>query len=255
MTGGGAAVLPEPGTAPLAALSLPGVTHASLVPTQVHRALEDPSLRESLARLRCVLVGGAPLPEGTRRRAIEAGVPLRMSYGSTESTGLVTVTRTKAEALAADGAGPPLRPGAVGVDDAGRIRLGGESLFLGYLEPSGFRDPREDDGSFATGDLGRFDDGGSLHVIGRLDRVFLCGGENLNPETIEAALEEVEGVEEARVEGRADPEWGAVPVAYLRAAVIDPVALERHLRRRLSPIHLPRAYLPWDDSGPARVGR
>ncbi len=242
---GGAVETPPASSAPWEGLGARGVTHLSLVPTQLLRALKAPGGAEELRALGVLLLGGAALSATARARALAAGLPLRVSYGSTESTGLVTLTRDAAEAGRDGCAGPALEPGTVAVDAQGEVRLAGASLFLGYLEPAGLRTARDPDGSFATGDLGRLDEAGRLFVLGRRDRMFVSGGENVFPEEVERALLALPGVHEARVEARPDPTWGQVPVAFVRADPdLDLATLAPALRERLPGFKVPRWVRP-----------
>ena len=78
------------------------------------------------------------------------------------------------------------------------------------------RDPRVD-GWLPTGDLGRLDAQGRLHVQGRADRQFVSGGENIQPEEIEAALERLDDIERAVVVPVPDEEYGQRPVAFVQS--------------------------------------
>ena len=83
-------------------------------------------------------------------------------------------------------------------------------------------------------------------VCGRLDNQFVCGGENIQPEQIEAALIEHPDVAQALVVPLADAQWGHRPVAFIQwhpgAAVDD---LEGWLRQRLPGYLVPRSWLAW----------
>ena len=100
------------------------------------------------------------------------------------------------------------------IDETGEIFLKGKTLFAGYLDPKEQKIIEQKDW-FATKDLGRLDADGSLHVIGRKDRQFISGGENIQPEEIEAALLQLPGISRATVLPVDDPEFGQRPVAFL----------------------------------------
>ena len=72
-------------------------------------------------------------------------------------------------------------------------------MFLGYLDGNGVSLPLTDDGWFQTGDSGRIEENGGLRVSGRLDNMFVSGGENIQPEEIESFLCGVSGVIQAVV--------------------------------------------------------
>src|SRR5690606_10231735 len=75
-----------------------------------------------------------------------------------------------------------------------------------------------------TGDVGRFDEGGRLHVEGRDDEMIVSGGENVFPREVEDCLVRHDAVVEAAAVGVVDPEYGS----RLRAFVVvsDPAAAD-----------------------------
>jgi ketol-acid reductoisomerase len=72
-----------------------------------------------------------------------------------------------------------------------------------------------DDGWLHTGDHGRLDQRGHLHVGGRIKELIVTGGENVAPALVEAALLEHPAVRDAGVVGVEDPEWGEALVALV----------------------------------------
>ncbi len=89
----------------------------------------------------------------------------------------------------------------------------GANLFSFYL-PSG-QGGKDEQGFFETGDLGRWDEEGQLHVLGRADDVIVTGGENVHPLQVEAALEEIPEIAAAAVFPLPDEEWGQIVAAAL----------------------------------------
>jgi fatty-acyl-CoA synthase len=86
--------------------------------------------------------------------------------------------------------------------------------------------------------------GGAIVVLGRADDVIISGGENVAPETVEAALEAHPAVTEAAAHGRADERFGEVVVATVvlrdgAAATED--ELRDHCRAALAPWAVPKA--------------
>lgn len=216
-------------------------THVSLVATQLRRLLEDEAAAGALRACRAVLVGGGPLPLALREEALAAGVPLVITYGATETAAFVAASSEREVILRAQSAGRPLPQREVRVDDDGSIRVGGPSLFAGYLEEGALRSARDDDGLWPTGDVGRLEDG-ILYVTGREDRMFISGGENVQPEEVEAALLAIDGVREAVVVPVDDAEFGTRPVAFVTAQGLDAAALDAALRAVLPGYKTPDAY-------------
>jgi O-succinylbenzoic acid--CoA ligase len=269
--GGAGVALPDPEAALAESIEACRATHLSLVATQARRLLdrgttgrgggesgeEGGGLPE---RVRAVLVGGGPVPAALLDRAGNAGWPVHTTYGCTEMASQVTTTSADASRADLATAGRLLPHRALRIDaDAetsegsetgpGEILLGGAVLFRGYVEPDGAGglrlDPaRDEDGWYSSGDRGRIDAEGRLRVIGRIDRLFISGGENIQPEEIEAALEQIEGIDRAVVVPVSHAEYGQRPVAFVRAADWSPTEWRRHLAERLPGFKIPDAFEP-----------
>ncbi len=262
---GGGVLLPR-GQALLEPAPGDGVTHISLVETQLGRLLARKSACRALAGARAVLVGGGPLAFDRQEAARRAGVPLVHTYGLTEMASTVTATAfpdagTGARAGEPLAAGRPLPGRELAFSAEGEILLRGSCLMAGYLDRGTRRiaDPRDAEGYFHTGDLGSLDDRGNLRVLGRCDNMFICGGENLHPEEIEQALCACPGVLSALVVPLPDEEFGALPGAFVKLAedcVFDDERLRLSLRDRLASYKLPRRIWNWpaESAGAAARG-
>jgi O-succinylbenzoic acid--CoA ligase len=125
----------------------------------------------------------------------------------------------------------------------------GETLFAGYVEGEGLDRTLDAEGWFHTGDLGELDGEGNLHVWGRLDNLFISGGENIQPEEIEAALERIDGVERAIVVPVPDSEFGERPAAFVQMTddEPDPGRLIGALEEALPRFKVPVAFYGWHD--------
>lgn len=186
-------------------------TLVSLVPTMLARLL-DAGWRGH-DELRAVLLGGAACPDRVLERAIEAGLPIRTTYGLTEACSQVTTSRVDVRAID-EGAGEPLPGIEVRIDD-GTIRVRGASMLSGWFPPGAHPAPLDAEGWYDTGDLGRFDARGRLHVLARRTDLIVTGGENVYPAEVEAALERVPGVRAACVFGVPDDTWGQLVAAAI----------------------------------------
>lgn len=248
---GGAAIVVSENEEPIeASVTRYGVTHLSLVATQLHRLLATDAGRVCLRQARAVLLGGGAIPEGLLRESFALGAPIFTSYGLTETASQVATTPPgdPLERLLTSGA--PLDPGSLRIAADGEIFVRGKTLFLGYVEGDAVRRPLTDDGWFATGDLGYLDADGYLHVTGRRDNMFIAGGENIQPEEIEQVLCRCPGVREAVVVPVPHAEFGATPVAFVRCdddRAPDEAALRRELETRLPLFKTPRRFLPWPE--------
>jgi O-succinylbenzoic acid--CoA ligase len=198
---------------------LEGSTHVSLVAAQLARLLEDPAPLPS--SLKAVMLGGGPSPQFVRDAAIARGVPLYATYGLTETSSQVA-TGMLAPSDAATLVGAPLPAISIAIDPAtGEILVDGPTLARGELHP------------LATRDAGFLDAQRRLHVVGRLDAMFISGGKNIHPETIERALGELPFVRAACVVGVPDATWGMRPVAFVDLAAPAPRALSEILSETL----------------------
>ena len=250
---GAALALPAPGmTTPEAARAL-RPTHASLVSTQLRRLLGGAA--EDVRSLKAVLLGGSAIPSALLDEAAARAVPVATSYGLTEMTSTVTATAPGADRPALDTSGTVLDGRALRVTDGGEIEVGGAALFAGYVTSSGLRAPGA---WFPTGDLGRLDKDGRLVVSGRRGLMFVSGGENVQPEAIEAALLALDAVAEAVVVPVPDAEFGARPAAFVRthgAAPPDAGGIKAALRRTLPGFMVPTAIYAWGGAGGLKPDR
>jgi O-succinylbenzoic acid--CoA ligase len=223
----GTTVVAEPGfdaNRVKALLEAGEVTLASLVPTMLAR-LRDAGL-ERVPGLRALLLGGGPIPDGLLDWAVESGIPVRATYGMTETTSQVA-TADEGERLAR-----PL-PGA-------RVRIAddGEILVRGPMVAA--------DGWLHTHDRGRLTEDGLLEVEGRMDDVIVTGGENVAAREVEEALLAHPSVRDAAVIGVEDPEWGRAVTAFV-VADADAAELLAHCRERLAAFKVPKQVLALDE--------
>jgi fatty-acyl-CoA synthase len=205
----------------------------SAVPT-VYATLARVPVDADIATLRLPIVGAAPLPSSVRD-AFEARTGRRLleGYGLTEATCASTFTppgqeragsvgrilpgqRVKAVRVGDDGAWTDCEPGQVGI-----LAISGPAVFAGYLTDPALGEPRVSrhglvrDGWLNTGDRGRVDADGYVHLAGRVKDLIIRGGHNIDPRTIEEALQRHPAVLAVAAVGRPDRHAGEVPVAYV----------------------------------------
>jgi o-succinylbenzoate---CoA ligase len=217
-----------------------GVTLASLVPTMLVRLREAGLTRAP--GLRAIALGGGPIPAGLLEWAADTGIPVTPVYGMTETCSQVV----------AGSPGRPLRGVELEIDAAGEILVRGPMVAHGSLSP---------DGWLHTGDLGRLDRDGLLHVEGRLRELIVTGGENVAPLEVEQALLGHPEVADAAVVGRPDPEWGEAITAFVVArGPANEQQLRAWCRGRLAPHKVPKRIeivrsLPRNAAGKIEKGR
>jgi len=238
----------------LASLSRLRATVYMGVPTHYHRFLSlPPAVRPELSAMRLFTSGSAALPAADHA-AFQArfGHTILERYGMTE-VGIVLSNPYEG----------PRRPGTVGLplpgvrarvvdpatdtpcdtDQVGEIQIGGRSVFQGYLGLPEATEQALRGGWMHTGDLGKVDEQGFFHIVGRRKELVIVGGFNVYPLEVEAALRALPGVAEAAVVGLPDPDLGevvAAAVVPLPGVHLEPQPLLAALRLQLSAYKLPR---------------
>ncbi|QJQ96370.1 MULTISPECIES: o-succinylbenzoate--CoA ligase [Halomonadaceae] len=223
------------------------ITHLSLVPTQLWRLLAE-GWDPGRTQLRELLLGGAAIPAPLVERVRKLGLTPKVSYGLSEMSSQVCT-------------GTPTAPGVVGTPlpgrqvkiEQGEICVRGETLFAGYLHEARLVSALDEQGWFHTRDKGHINMQGELVVEGRLDNMFVSGGENVQPELIEQRLVDHPAVLQTIVVAVADQQWGERPAAFI-AWHREPLSgreLEAWLRETLPGYMVPRLWLPWpaDEAG------
>lgn len=212
-------------------------THLSLVPTQLRRLLSDPYRNEALSGLKSVLVGGAATSNDLIDRALDAGLPLQLTYGLTEMSSQVATAGPAADRPASLTV-LPFR--SVRIEN-GEILVRGETLFAGYVVDAHVETALDEEGWFHSGDMGEFDRYCRLVVTGRIDDMFISGGENIHPGVIEEAANKIDGIDRCLVVPVRDDEYGERPVLFVRYSS-EPLA-EADVIAKLGP-SLPSFMLP-----------
>ena len=201
------------------------------VPTMYGRLLASKDLTvQRCARMRLFISGSAPLlaPQSEAFTARTFHTILER-YGMSETGMLVSNPCRSAEGPRVPGSvGKPL-PG-VGVrivDEAGEplatnaigdVEVSGPNVFIGYLGmPDKTAEAFTPDGWFRTGDVGRIDEAGYVHLSGRAKDLIITGGFNVYPAEIESHLDKLPGVLESAVIGVPHPDFGEGVVAVIVA--------------------------------------
>jgi long-chain acyl-CoA synthetase len=158
-----------------------------------------------LRRTRFALTGGAPLGPDTFRFFRAIGVNLKQVYGSTETTGLVSL-QPNAEANPTT-VGRPCQGIEVRIADRGEVLVRGAGIFCGYLKnDEATREVIDPDGWFHTGDAGFVDPHGHLVIIDRAKDVgAVADGTPFAPQFIENKLKFSPYIREAVAFGHERP--------------------------------------------------
>ncbi|MEV0053419.1 AMP-binding protein [Saccharopolyspora shandongensis] len=197
----------------VAAIERHRVTAVTLVPTMLERLAE---VVDRPTSLRAVVYGAAPISVPVMRRAQEAlGTVLYQFYGLSEALAPLTVLSAADHATGdpqvLSSIGRPVDSVDLSIMD-GEIAVRGPQIMPGYWGGEPLRD-----GWFRTGDLGRLDAAGRVHLAGRRSELIVTGGFNVHPAEVEQAIAALDGVAEVAVLGVPDARWGeAVSAAVVR---------------------------------------
>jgi O-succinylbenzoic acid--CoA ligase len=227
----------------------PQIEHLSLVPTQLHRILEAGGAKD-LASLSNILVGAGSLSKADLEIVNRYRLPVRQSYGMTETFGHVTVSPKASEfPLHISDCGKPLpgielitKNGDSGTSEAtkeGTIWLKGAQIAKYYIGQS----TSSQDDWFNTNDIGYLSPKGSLVFVGRTQHIIKSGGYSIPATKVEESIRQFENIQDVAVIGVEDSEWGERVHACIEVktdAPLDVVALNTFLRDHLSGAEVPK---------------
>ena len=238
-------------------VSLLEATHVSLVPTQLQRLLDYLQKNSSISfATRHILLGGAHIPTELTQKMVKYGIETYSGYGMTEMASTVFAKQSDEK----QGVGQPLlgREYRLVNDE---VWLKGAGLAMGYWKDRQIFPLTNEDGWLQTKDKGILQEG-ELVIIGRLDNMFISGGENIQPEEIEQVMLKNAMVKQVFVLPKADHEFGYRPVAIV--ALNEPFnqsaveKLAEFLQDKLARFKQPIAYyeLPVDlSAGAIKISR
>ncbi|WP_020102535.1 FadD3 family acyl-CoA ligase [Mycobacterium sp. 360MFTsu5.1] len=234
-----------------------GVTVLPGPPTLYHSLLAVPD-KSRLATLRAGVTGAADIPVELVRRVLHE-LPfeaLATGYGLTEC-GTATMSRPgdSFEDIATT-VGRPSDGVEVRIADDGEVLVRGYTVMAGYFDdPIATAEAIDADGWLHTGDLGSFDGGGRLRIVGRKKDMFIVGGFNAYPAEIEGYLLEHPAVDQVAVIGVPDDRLGQVGMAFVvPASPVTEQQLVTWSRQRMAGFKAPRfvefvAELPQNATG------
>ncbi|MFG1361057.1 malonate--CoA ligase [Xanthobacter pseudotagetidis] len=238
------------------ALALMGKGATSLmgVPTFYTRLLDQPGLtKEATAGMRLFISGSAPLLAETHRAFEErTGNAILERYGMTE-TGMNTSNPYDGARIAGTVGFPlpdveirvcdPETGRVLGADEIGMIEVKGPNVFKGYWRMPEKTASEFHDGFFITGDLGKVDGAGYVHIVGRGKDLVITGGFNVYPKEVEGEIDAIPGVQESAVIGVAHPDFGeGVTAVVVRSkdASLTEDQIHAALENRLAKFKLPK---------------
>ena len=241
---------------------LPNANTLMGVPTFYTRLLADDRFdRDLVSHMRLFVSGSAPMLAETHLQFEErTGHRILERYGMTE-TNMNTSNPYDGERRVGS-VGFPLPGVEIRISDpetgdelplgeTGMIEVRGPNVFLGYWrKPEKTALELRSNGFFISGDLGKVDAEGYLHILGREKDLVISGGYNIYPKQIETEIDALEGVLESAVFGIADADLGeavAAAVVPIDGVKLDPQQLVKALEPVLARFKLPRKVFVIDE--------
>ncbi len=182
-------------------------THLSLVNSQLHQLLYDGEFQMHELSIKHLLLGGSAFSNKLLQALSDRNFTYHLSYGSTEMASQIA-TSTNNEDL-------QLLPYRQLKIINSEILLAGETRFVGYFNADSHPELSNKNDYFSSSDLGELHSN-TIKIIGRKDRQFISGGENIQPEEIEKVLLTFPSVEQVYVLPIDDANFGQRPVAFIR---------------------------------------
>jgi malonyl-CoA/methylmalonyl-CoA synthetase len=234
---------------------MPRATTMMGVPTFYSRLLQDERFSRNLtSHMRLFISGSAPLLAETHAQFEQrTGHQILERYGMTE-TSMNTSNPYDGERRAGT-VGFPLPGVELKISDpvtgktlpwetVGQIEVRGPNVFKGYWQmPEKTAEELRTDGFFITGDLGKIDKDGYVHIVGRNKDLIISGGYNIYPKEIELVLDAQPGVRESAVIGVPHSDFGETVVGVVVAdaeAVPDLDAIMQNAGASLARFKHPR---------------
>ena len=203
----------------------------------------------TLPDLRLVISTASSLDEATAEAFYRRfNIPLSQAYGIIE-IGLPCINldrqREKRGSVGRPLPAFEIQTSDIGLgDDLQEISIRGKGILDAYYHPWKTRKEIMPDGWFITGDLGKIDDEGHLHILGRSKEMISVAGMKVFPQEVEAILESHPGIKEACVFGHKHERMGEVPYARVvpaedLSAVPSEEDLRKHCRSHLTTFKIP----------------
>ena len=217
----------------LALIEKESVTFSHCVPTILHMLLNAPEVDQVDLSNWKVVIGGSALPKGLASAAAERGASTFTGYGMSETCPVVcTADMSAVKGVSTDDeeitnrckTGQPtamvemrvvdadMNDIPAGCDITGEVVLRAPWLTQGYTRNSEGSEALWEGGYMHTGDVGYFDEGGSLHITDRMKDVIKSGGEWISSLELEDIVSRCEGVGEVAAFGIPDERWGERPM-------------------------------------------
>ena len=214
------------------------VSHLSLVNTQLFRLLEQ-EVDFKATGVRYILLGGGIASPRLVEIVQNQKIRLLTTYGMTEMASQVA---TGIPHFIPEGvtSGDILPGRELTISENDEILVRGKTLAMGYFEQGKLLSLTDSDGWYHTGDKGQWHNN-QLRVCGRIDNMFISGGENIHPEEVEQALLTLPEIVQAVVVPLSHEEFGERPVAYIQTVdgSLNAADIKKSLAVRIARFKIP----------------
>ena len=186
----------------------------SLVPTQLLKYINCTDFVSHAIKLKTIFLGGAACNTDVLNVAADKKLPIVMTYGMTETAGMVFAQDIKNFLNKEFSIGEPLdgvKYEVVIIDGDFRLKLFSGSLFLGYAGQKLIERSK----GFLTSDCAIQNISKRLVGVARADSCIISGGEKINLEEIKFCIQEINIVKAVSVIGKASKKWGQELIAYI----------------------------------------
>lgn len=209
------------------------VTFSHCVPTILQMLVNSPTAKKVDLSFWKVVIGGARLPKGLAKSALDLGIQVIAGYGMSETCPVISVSSlkpsmkdldndSKSDIVIKTGMPIPLVDARIADPSGAFLPADGQSTGeivarAPWFTHGYFKDPEKSGELWAggwlhTGDVGHMDKEGYMLITDRLKDVIKTGGEWISSLDLENALSTHEAVLEAAAVGVPDPKWGERPV-------------------------------------------
>ncbi len=176
-------------------------------------------------KLNITISAGSRFDEKIARDYHALGFTLIQGYGLTETSGAVSCTRFEDNVVGSVGKAvnyAEVKIGEKNDEGAGEVLIKGKMVFGGYYKnPEATKEAFTEDGWFRSGDLGKIDENGNLHIVGRSkDVIVLPSGKNIHPEDLEVHYSKTPMVGEMCIIGVKDESANLAGAEKLVAVVV-----------------------------------
>ncbi|MBH1959404.1 MAG: acyl--CoA ligase [Flavobacteriia bacterium] len=207
------------------------------------------------SHLRYIISGGEAISkEIIEQWKYEKNVDIRPGYGLTEAGPSITSLHQDFILTKPNSIGKPnfyvhldvvdKKGNSLPHGEMGELKIKGEIVTPGYWNNSVATQDKIKNSWFHTGDLACRDSEGFFYLMGRMDDMYISGGENIFPQEVEKVLHLHPAVARAIIIPVSDEIWGAKGVAFLKTVKeTSEVELREFLKDKLARFKQPKEFV------------